>query len=502
MRQSAWLATTDLPRYPRLATDLQVDVVVVGGGLVGLTTALLAQRDGARVAVVEAAHVGAGTSGYTTGKVTSQHSLIYAELIKRHGEDKARRYADANQAGLEHIAGLVGELDIDCQLTRAPAYTYTRQEEQRAKVENEVKAALGLGLPAALAAEIDLPFDIVAAVRFDNQLHLHPGRYLAGLATAVTAGGGLVFENSRVTTINELNDRTVELFTPAAKVRANQVIVATLLPPGVIGGYFAMTRPSRSYGLAVRLATPAPTSMTISIDSPTRSTRPWLTTGQNGVIVVGNGHETGAEPDTDAMYSELEVWTRTTFDVQAIDYRWSAQDYSTPDQIPYVGRAPLSHNVFVATGFDKWGLTNGTAAALMLTDLVAGRDNTWLTTFDATRIGDARAIGELIKDNLKVGKEFVGGRLDRTKLAPAGELPAGTGGLVDVDGETVGGYREPNGELRLVRPTCTHLGCPLHWNPAETSWDCNCHGSRFNPDGSILNGPATSPLEAIDRTSE
>jgi nitrite reductase/ring-hydroxylating ferredoxin subunit len=274
-------------------------------------------------------------------------------------------------------------------------------------------------------------------------------------------------------------------------------VVATLLPLGIIGGYFARSRPVRSYGLAVRLTSAAPTTMAICVDSPTRSTRPWPTAGPNGLIVAGNGHETGAEPDSESRYADLERWCRSTFDVESVDYRWSSQDYSTPDRIPYVGRSPLSSHVFVATGFQKWGFSNGTAAAMMLTDALAGRDNSWLPAFDARRIGDAHAVGELVKDNLKVGKEFVAGRLARTGAAPAAQLEPGEGGLADLDGTTVGAYRDRNGGLHAVRPTCTHLGCPLRWNPAETSWDCNCHGSRFDPDGSILNGPAVEPLEQI-----
>ena len=502
MRESVWLATAELPRYPELEADLEVDVAVVGGGWVGLTTALLAQRDGARVAVLEAERVGAGTSGYTTGKVTSQHSLIYADLVGRYGEEGARRYAEANEAGMEKVAALVDELGIDCELTRAPAYTYTVQPDRLREIESEVEAAARLGLPAALAGETDLPFDVVAAVRFDNQIHLHPSRYLAGLAAAVTKAGGHVLERTRVTAIDEQPDEAVQLTTRRAKVRADQVVVATLLPLGLTGGYFAKTRPSRSYGLAARLTASAPASMTISIDSPTRSTRPWPTPGPNGLIVVGNGHETGAEPDTESMYADLEKWTRSAFDVEAIDYRWSAQDYSTLDRVPYVGHSPLSRKVFVATGFHKWGLSNGTAAAIMLADLLAGRDNAWLPTFDATRIGDPKAIGELIKDNLKVGKEFVGGRVARLGSIPADELQPGHGGLIDLDGETVGAYRDRDGELHAVHPTCSHLGCPLRWNPAETSWDCNCHGSRFDADGSILNGPAVEPLEQVERTPQ
>lgn len=489
-RRSVWLATSGMPRHGALEGDAEADVAVVGGGLVGLTTALLAQREGARVMLLEAAQLGAGTTGNTTGKVTSQHSLIYADLLDRHGEETARQYADANQAGVARVVQLVEELGIDCELTRAPAHVYTRSADRREEIESEVHAAGKLGLPVSLATELDLPFDIEAAVRFDDQVHFHAGKYLAGLARAFTRAGGVIHEHTRVTHVDELRDRTVDLTTAAGTVHVDQAVVATLLPIGLIGGYFAKTRPSRSYALAVRLSGEPPQSMAISIDAPTRSTRPWQ---QDGLIVVGNGHETGAVHDTEAEYEDLETWTRSTFDVASVDYRWSAQDYATPDRIPYVGRSPVSPMVLVATGYNKWGLSNGTAAAMMLSDLLAARDNRWLSAFDASRIGDARAVGRLVKDNLTVGKEFVGGRLGRDPI-PAEQLEPGAGGVVDVDGKTLGGYRDQDGALHAVDLTCTHLGCPLHWNAAETSWDCRCHGSRFDVDGQILNGPTVKSL--------
>lgn len=499
--KSVWLATAEMPRYATLDKDLGVDVAVVGGGITGLTTALLAQRHGMRVAVLEAATVGGGTTGHTTGKVTAQHGLIYADLVERHGEDGARRYATAQTAGVQQVADLASELGIECDLTRAPALAYTRLPEQRSRIEEEVEAAARLGLPARVTDRTDLPFDVEAAVVFDDQIHFHPGRYLAGLAAAVAAAGGKLFEGTRVTSIDEQRDRTVELATPTATVVANHVVVATLLPPGLLGGYFARTRPSRSYGMAARLRGPAPTSMAIGIDAPTRSTRPWPDPGPNGLIVVGNGHETGAESDTEAMYADLESWARATFDVEAIDYRWSSQDYLTPDRVPYVGYSPTSELVLVATGFQKWGLSSGTAAAMMLADLLAGDDNPWLPTFDAGRIGGVRTVGRLIKDNLKVGQELIAGRRRDPEARPVAELRRGEGGLVDIGGHTVGGYRDPAGALHTVSPRCSHLGCPLHWNPAETSWDCTCHGSRFGPDGSVLDGPAVRPLRrpAADR---
>ncbi|KAA1426451.1 FAD-dependent oxidoreductase [Nocardioides antri] len=490
--RSVWLATAEVPTYDPLLHDLDVDVVVVGGGLVGLTTAVLAQRDGPRVAVLEGARIGCGTTGHTTGKVTSQHSLIYADLVRRHGEHDARRYAEANQAGVEKLAGLADELGIECELARAVAFAYTTDPRQCERIEDEVAAAKELGLPASLSSEIDLPFEVEAAVRFDDQVHFHPGKYLAGLARALVRGGGAIYENTRVSEIEESPDHRVHLTTDKGTVGADQAVVASLIPPGLVGGYFAKTRPHRSYGLAMRLNGEAPRSMAISVDAPTRSTRPW---GQDGIIIVGNGHEVGDDEDTEARYRDLEDWGRSTFDVKSTDYRWSAQDYATPDQVPYVGRSALGHRVLVATGFRKWGLSNGTAAAIMLADLLADRENDWLRVFDASRIGDALAVGRLVKDNLKVGTELFGGRLNRPGPVPIDHLQPEEGGIVELDRETVGGYRDAEGALHAVKLRCSHLGCPLHWNNAEHSWDCRCHGSRFDVDGAVLNGPATGPLE-------
>lgn len=500
--QSVWLATAELPGFPAATGELSADVVVIGGGIVGLTTALSASRDGAEVVLVEAARIGGRTSGHTTGKVTSQHSAIYAELIHHHGEDRARQYADANQAAVEHVAGLVAELGIDCELVRTPAFIYAADEANRGLLEREAAAAARLGLPSHLAdpAEIGLP--AVAAVRFDNQVQFHPARYLAGLATALTARGVRIFENSRVTKVDESEDRARITTASGAVLRADHVVMATLLPLGTTGGYFARTRPSRSYGIAVRLDQPAPPGMAISVDSPTRSTRPWPGAGPNGLIVVGGAHETGTVEDTETKYQSLTDWVSSMWDVgiEGVEYRWSAEDYQTVDHLPYVGRAPGARAVLVATGMRKWGLSNGTAAAGILSDLIAGRENPWAQVYDAGRIGGVQAIASMVKDNLKVGVEFAAGHLSRIVKGGVDHLEVGQGGLLDVDGATVGAYRDHEGKLHTVKPICTHLGCPLSWNTADTSWDCSCHGSRFDPDGAVIEGPAVKPLatEAVD----
>jgi nitrite reductase/ring-hydroxylating ferredoxin subunit len=234
--------------------------------------------------------------------------------------------------------------------------------------------------------------------------------------------------------------------------------------------------------------------MYLSLDDPTRSLRPW---GDRGLIVVGEGHPTGSGDATPQRWGALEQWARDHFDVAEFDYRWSGQDYSSSDGLPYVGRSPRSRHVSVATGFNKWGLTNGTAAGRMLADSIVGEPNPWLSTFAAARFPDRRGVARALIDNAKVGIEFVTGHAARFRAPDIGELHEGQGGIVDLGDSTVGAYRDPAGGLHVVSLTCTHLACTVQWNDAEDTWDCPCHGSRFSIDGDVLEGPATRPLQRL-----
>ncbi len=493
--RSLWLATTSTA-YPRLVGTHEADVVVVGAGLSGLTTALLLIQRGVSVAVLEAARLCAGTTGYTTAKVTSLHSLTYAQLIERKGEEKARLYGEANQAAIEQIAALVDSLGIDCQFARAAAYTYTTVAGRRSDIAAEASAAGSLGLPASFTQETDLPYRVEAAVRFDNQAHFHPYRYALGLASAIEAGGGAIFEGSRALDIDE-HDGGVLVSTEDGEVRAGAAVVATLLPFLDIGGFFAKAHPSRSYAMSVRCRGPVPQGMYLSVDSPTRSVRPVDLDGAPGLVLGGASHKPGEADDTERFYRDLEAWARETFDVEAVEHRWSAQDYVTVDQVPYIGRCPRTERVFVATGFKKWGMTGGTVAAMLNADLITGRDNPWVEVFDATRVGGTEAARTFVKENVLVGMHFVKDRIERLRAQDVSQLEPGEGGVVRMEGGAVGAYRDPSGQVHAVSLTCTHMGCSLKWNPAETSWDCPCHGSRFTHGGEVIEGPATRPLAPV-----
>lgn len=493
-RRSVWIDTTEPVDYPPLASTPRTDVVVIGAGITGLTAALFLLRRGMSVAVVEARHIAAGTTGHTTGKVTSQHGLMYHGLIERHGMEAAQNYAEANQWAVGFISDVAMQIGPEAEFRRAPAFVYTRESDSRHLLEAEHAAATSLGLPSELTDESELSFGFEMAIRFSDQAHIHPGRYSAGLARMVHTEGGTIFEGTKALAVKE-DDSGAIVRTDRGDVMTREVVVATLLPIVDRGGFFAKSRPVRGYGIAARLNEPPPEGMYLSLDSPTRSLRPW---GERGLIVVGEGHPTGSADATPRRWGDLEQWTRDHFDVAEFDYRWSAQDYVPIDGLPYVGRSPRSRHVSVATGFNKWGLTNGTAAGRMLADSITGEPNPWSSTFAAARFPDRRGLANAVIDNTKVGIEFVSGHAARFRAPHIRELEEGQGGMVEVGDATVGAYRDPAGDLHVVSLTCTHLACTVQWNDAENTWDCPCHGSRFSPNGDVLEGPATRPLKRLD----
>jgi glycine/D-amino acid oxidase-like deaminating enzyme/nitrite reductase/ring-hydroxylating ferredoxin subunit len=499
---SVWVGTSPATSYPALADDTTVDVAVVGGGITGLTTALLLKQGGARVAVLEAGRVASGTTGYTTAKVTALHGLVYAQLVAEHGEETARRYADANAAAVEQVASLVDQLGIECDFERRAALTYTSGPGQRADIEAEAEAATRLGLPATVVGATDLPYPVEVAVRLDHQAQLHPRRYCVGLAEAVDGDGSRVYETTRALDVEERDGGApagrCTVHTDRRDVVADQVVLATLLPFVDVGGFFAKAHPMRSYAMAVRVAGAVPQGMYLGADSPTRSIRPVPVGGELGLVLGGPSHKVGQGGDTNRYYAELEQWGRANFDIRSVDYRWSAQDYMPVDMVPYVGRSPRSERLHVATGFKKWGLSNGTAAAMMLADSILGRPNPWAEAFDATRVDAGGSAKEFVSENLNVAKRFVSDHVARLRAPSADHLGPGEGGIVDVDGSKVAAYRRPDGTLQAVTATCTHLGCTVQWNPAETTWDCPCHGSRFTCDGTMLAGPAVADLTRVE----
>jgi glycine/D-amino acid oxidase-like deaminating enzyme/nitrite reductase/ring-hydroxylating ferredoxin subunit len=468
------------------------DVIVAGAGIAGLSTALLLAERGARVAVLEAGRVCSGVTAYTTAKVTSLHGLIYHGLVRHRGKEVASAYADANQAAIAQVAEWIDRYGIECDFSRRPAYTYTTDPARVKDVEAEVEAATALGLPVAFTNDTELPYDVEAAIRMDDQAQFHPRRYCLGLAAAFTGLGGQIFENSRVTGVND--GSTCEVHLGDDRVSAGHVVLATHLPILDRGLFFAKTHPTRSYAMAVRLKGAPPQGMYLSADQPTRSVR--SAEGDSLVILGGEGHKVGQDPDTRARYDALESWAQAEWDVGDIVHRWSAQDYLSADGVPFIGRQLPASRVFVATGFGKWGMTNGTAAAGIIADLIGDKPNETTGAFQASRLAGPLTSKAMYTEGFDaVGGHLIGDRLKTLNPPDVGTLGPGEGGIVKLDGDKVAAYRHEDGSITAVSPVCRHVGCLVSFNTAERSWDCPCHGSRYTLDGTVIQGPSVHDLE-------
>jgi glycine/D-amino acid oxidase-like deaminating enzyme/nitrite reductase/ring-hydroxylating ferredoxin subunit len=492
---SYWIESTPATDYPPLRNEVSADVAIIGGGIVGLTAAALLKRAGQTVAVLESKRIVRGASGYTTAKVTSGHGLIYAELTKTFGRDGARIYADANQAALERIAQFVQEDGIDCDFERKANYVYAESQEEVRSLQGDVEAARRCGLDTTFVKETPLPYPVAGAIRLENQAQFHPRKYLLALAESISGDGSHIFEHTRAIDVDD--DEPCAVRTDRGVVRARDVVVATQLPFLDRGLFFAKTYPHRSYAVAAPIdEARAPDGMFINAGTPTRSVRT-IRDGQRVLVQVGGqGHKTAQEEDPRGRYEALEHFLRQNWsDAGDVEYRWSTQDYMSLDRVPYIGRLRRgSKHVSTATGFNKWGMTNGTVAALILSDRILGRENEWAELFESKRL-KPRVTPKLVKEGVSVGFHFVADRLGPVGARSPDEIQNGEGAIVRVGGRKRAVYRDEGGELHLLSPVCRHLGCIVSWNRAERSWDCPCHGSRYSGEGRMIQGPTVKDLK-------
>lgn len=492
-RAPIWSQTDHPPTFQPLPGSVSADVVVVGAGITGLTTALLLAHAGAEVVVVEGRDLASGTTAGTTGKVTSQHGMIYRDLERRHDEETARAYGRVNELAIRQIEDICERHDIDADLEPCCSYVYAPSEEEAADLRSELEVTRRLGLPSSWVDDIDLPFEVAGAVRFEAQAQLHPVKYLSGLARAVAERPDCtVHTSTRALGVLDTGDRVV-VTTDCGEIRAGHAVLATLVPITDRGFEFARLQPVRAYGVAAVVDERLSEGMYLSAGEPSWSIRGHRNGETSYVVVVGGSHGVGHESDASERDDMLERFVRDHFDVVEIAARWSAQDYMPDDRLPFIGRTALAERIHVATGFQKWGLTTGTFAAGLLTDLVTGRDNAHESIFSPTRVHPTAGAASFVEHNLRAARDFVEDRL-RPDVDVVEEIEPGQAATVRVDGELCAVSKDEDGTVTSRSATCTHLGCVVRWNTAERSWDCPCHGSRFATDGGVLNGPATRPL--------
>jgi len=493
--QSYWLASTKSTEYPSLSEDISVDIAIVGAGMAGILCAYLLHRENMSIAVLDAGKILNGTTAHTTAKITSQHGLVYDKLKNQMGFELAKQYAEANEEAIKQIKSIIDRHHIDCGFSTQSSYIYAENEENIQKIEDEIKTASELGIKASYADEIPFPLIIKAGIRFDNQAQFHPRRFLLPIAEILSNAGVKIYEKSRIVDLEE--GKNITLTTEhGRKIKAEKVIIASHYPfynkPGM---YFSRIYTERAYIIAVSAREKFPGGMYINAETPSRSLRGLDTEEGQLILVVGENHKTGQGKDLDRHYLELANFAEKLFTVEDIPYRWSTQDCMTLDGIPYAGYFRQdTHNILIASGFQKWGMTNSMAAAKIIRDLIIEGSSPWQDVYSPSRINLIGSAKTFIVENIDVAKHLISGKIsplpDNVKVEP------GEGKVFENNGERTGAYRDENGRLYLVNTTCTHMGCELNWNSAEKSWDCPCHGSRFTVSGDIIDGPAVSPLSS------
>lgn len=487
----------ELPSFKKLTNNITVDVAIVGAGITGITAAYLLAKAGVKVAIIEAGSVLNGTTGHTTAKITAQHGMLYDELIQHFGEEKAKLYYESNSNALQFIQKLVSENQIDCDFAHEDALIYAVTDEYGDKLETEWQAYQKLGIIGMLNDKLPFDIQIKKALVMEKQARFHPLKYLKHLLAEAVQAGCQVYENTTASDIEDPAEGPKVMTTNGHRVSCKHVFVASHFPfYDGLGFYFARMHAERSYAIGIKTDKEYPGGMYISADSPTRSIRSTpLADGGNLIIIGGENHKTGQGIDTIKHYQELEAFAQQVFGISEYSYRWSAQDLVTLDKLPYIG--PITEkktNVYVATGYKKWGMTTGTLAARMFADYVLERDQPYSELYSPSRFTADPSLRKLLSSNADVAAHLLKGKLEFVPKN-AQDLRVGEGGVVMHHGKRAGAYKDEDGKLYIVDTTCTHLGCETEWNHAEKTWDCPCHGSRFSYDGNVVEGPAKKPLK-------
>ncbi|MFD1179274.1 FAD-dependent oxidoreductase [Paenibacillus puldeungensis] len=503
--ESMWRKTTSLPTFSKLTEDIDTEVAIIGAGIVGITTAYLLVQAGLKVTVIDAGKVLDGTTGHTTAKITAQHGMIYDQLISHFGRDSARLYYEANEEALQFIAKTVKERRIECQFRHEDAYLYADSDQQLKQLEAEWKAYEELGLPGDWLNELSLPLEARGAIVLHNQAQFHPLHYLQELVSYITKHGGTFYEHTTLKgSVENLDGGRLRLATDdGPSIVCSHAVSASHFPfTDGKGFYFTRLYAERSYVVAIEPEQAYPGGMYINCGNPKRSLRSAEWNGKTVVLAGGESHKTGKDDCTFKHYEELEKFGRAIFGAKSIPFRWSTQDLETLDKVPYIGHLTSNHpNIYVATGFGKWGMTNSTVSALLIRDLILKKENRYTELFTPSRFIGEPTVKNFFAQNADVAKELVTGKIEIVHLKPEDLVPD-QGAVVKHQGKRAGAYRDPKGLLYLVDTTCTHLGCEVKWNEAERSWDCPCHGSRFNYKGEVIEGPATEDLPRLSRQPE
>lgn len=493
---SVWRDTVHLPSFKPLKEDIQTETLIVGGGITGIISAYLLAKEGMKVALIEAAQLCSGTTGYTTAKITAQHGLIYNELIGHFGKEKAKLYYQANREALNWIGQIVQEQDIRCGFQKQPALVYAASEKEAEEIEKEAEAYEKLGIPGSLSDSADLQLQVKKALTMPDQAQFHPLMFLHFLISELVKMGVLIYEETLAVDIEEEPSCVVHT-QEGPRIHCRDVLICSHFPFYDKAFYFSRMYPERSYLMAVETEQPIPEGMYLSAGEPRRSIRSLSLGGEPLVLVGGENHKTGRGENTAVHFQNLAAFADQVFGANKIVFHWSAQDYTTLDKVPYIGRLSAGkRHIYMAAGFRKWGMTTGTLAARLLADQLLERNNPYSEVFSPSRFAADPMIKRFFIENSKVAGHLIKGKLEKVRTSIE-DLATDEGAVISFNGKRAGAYKDKNGRLMVVDTTCPHMGCEVNWNQGERTWDCPCHGSRFKANGELIDGPSRKSLKQL-----
>ncbi|WP_305852474.1 FAD-dependent oxidoreductase [Gracilibacillus caseinilyticus] len=495
MHTPIWLET-EMKSFEPLHDSLQTDVTIIGGGITGVLTAYHLAKQGVKVVLLERDRLCQSTTGHTTAKITAQHDLIYDELIQHFGEENAALYYNSQKEAMAFYRKIISSYQINCHFQQEHAYLYTNQTQNQEKLERERKAYQKLAIEGALVDQIPFTFPHTKALRMDNQAQFHPRAFLKTIVPEIEKHDGQIYEQTTAVDI-DYQPKTIVRTARGHNIITDNVIIASQFPFYEGQGFYSTRMyPSRSYVIGFTSSESYPGGMYLDVDQPVRSIRHIQNEDQTIWLLGGQAHKTGQQQQHTDPYAQLTQFAIRYLNSQAFYYQWSAQDYETLDKLPYIGPLNKRHpNVFVATGYRKWGMTNSAVAAQLLADLIIGKENPYKKLYQPQRFHADPDLKAFMRNNSDVATEFVKGKLSPTDHIK--HLKPDSSAKIKQNGATVGVYKDNDHQLHAIDPTCTHLGCECNWNQSEKSWDCPCHGSRFNYDGKVIEGPATKNLDKL-----
>lgn len=493
-RISYWNLTGEKTHYPRLDRSISTDALIIGGGITGVTCAYCLAEKGLKPVLIEAGVLADGTTGNTTGKVTTQHAVIYYKTEEKYGLEAARDYALSQGSALAFVKNVVEKESVECQLAENKAYIFGVNEQEWDTLEKEYATAKKIGIEAELLKNSNFPPGNKGLLGYKHQYAFHPVRYVDGLARAAVAKGAAIYCDTKAVKLQDSDIKNVYCEGDIT-IQAKHVVMATQYPfydgPNL---FYMRLYPKRTYGIAVHAKRDWPEGSYINAGDPTRSIRTHVEKGESILIVVGESHDTGRGYG-DIHYDNLIKFADQVAGVGGVIAKWSAQDYDTPDELPYIGRISDNSNIYVASGFRKWGLSNGTLSGMLIAELIATGNCRYESLYSRTRADITSSFGKAFAGTVNPVIELVKSKVERAQDIEG--LQPGEGRVIRFRGERAGIYRDVDDNIMILDITCTHMKTELNFNTAEKTWDCPAHGGRYNTDGKLLEGAPKDSLKVL-----